>query len=140
MEEVKKELETLLAKYIGFEDEVEESGGDVALYDYALDRFEDVVGCLYDLVDSMDKNKFRCSECYDYRNIEERDSRIIDEDGEGICIYCADEFIMNAEAEEESMLEELERVIEFQDKVIIEYQGKVDEVEGKDMGLYGYKK
>ena len=99
MEELKKELETLLAKYIGFEDEVEESGGDVALYDYALDRFEDVVGCLYDLVDSMDKNKFRCSECYDYRNIEEKDGRIIDEDGEGVCIYCADEFIMNAEIE-----------------------------------------
>ena len=38
------------------------------------------------------------------------------------------------------MLEELERVIEFQDKVIIEYQGKVEEVEGKDVGLYGYKK
>lgn len=99
MEELKKELETLLAKYIGFEDEVEESGGDVALYDYALERFEDVVGCLYDLVDSLDRNKFRCSSCYEYRNIEERDSRIIDEDGEGVCIYCADECIMNAEAE-----------------------------------------
>ena len=78
MEELKKELEILLAKYI---------------------EFEDVVGCLYDLVDSMDKNKFRCSECYDYRNIEEKDGRIIDEDGEGVCIYCADEFIMNAEIE-----------------------------------------
>ena len=96
MEELKKELEILLAKYIEFEDEVEESGGDVALYDYALDRFEDVVGCLYDLIDSMDKNKFRCSE---YRNIEEKDGRITDEDGEGVCIYCADEFIMNAEIE-----------------------------------------
>lgn len=31
MEELKKELEILLAKYIGFEDEVDESGGDVAL-------------------------------------------------------------------------------------------------------------
>ena len=29
-------------------------------------------------------------------------------------------------------MEELERVIE--------YQGKVEEVEGKDVGLYGYKK
>ena len=48
MEELKKELETVLAKYIGF---------------------EDVVVCLYDLIDSMDKNKFRCSECY----IEEKD-------------------------------------------------------------------
>ena len=37
-------------------------------------------------------------------------------------------------------MEELERVIEFQDKVIVEYQGKVEEVEGKDVGLYGYKK
>ena len=37
-------------------------------------------------------------------------------------------------------MEELEKVIEFQDKVIIEYQGKVEEVEGKDVGLYGYKK
>ena len=37
-------------------------------------------------------------------------------------------------------MEELERVIEFQDKVVIEYQGKVEEVEGKDVGLYGYKK
>lgn len=36
-------------------------------------------------------------------------------------------------------MEELERVIEFQDKVIIEYQGKVEEVEGKDVGLYEYK-
>ena len=87
MEELKKELEILLAKYIGFEDEVEESGGDVALYDCSSleERFEDVVVCLYDLID---KNKFRCSE---YRNIEEKDGRIIDEDGEGVCIYCADE-------------------------------------------------
>ena len=86
MEELKKELETLL----GFEDEVDESGGDVALYDCSSleERFEDVVVCLYDLIDSMDKNKFRCSE---YRNIEEKDGRIIDEDGEGVCIYCADE-------------------------------------------------
>ena len=37
-------------------------------------------------------------------------------------------------------MEELERVIEFQDKVIIEYQGKAEEVEGKDVGLYEYKK
>ena len=94
MEELKKELEILL----GFEDEVDESGGDVALYDCSSleERFEDVVVCLYDLIDSMDKNKFRCSE---YRNIEEKDGRIIDEDGEGVCIYCADEFIMNAEIE-----------------------------------------
>ena len=86
MEELKKELEILL----GFEDEVDESGGDVALYDCSSleERFEDVVVCLYDLIDSMDKNKFRCSE---YRNIEEKDGRIIDEDGEGVCIYCADE-------------------------------------------------
>ena len=83
MEELKKEFETLL----GFEDE---SRGDVALYDCSSleERFEDVVVCLYDLIDSMDKNKFRCSE---YRNIEEKDGRIIDEDGEGVCIYCADE-------------------------------------------------
>ena len=141
MEELKKEFEVLLAKFIEFQSKVEEvEGGDIDLYEYALERFEDVVGCLDDLEESMDKNKFRCSECYEYKSIEERDSRIIDEDGEGICIYCADEFIMNAEAEEESMLEELERVIEFQDKVIIEYQGKVEEVEGKDVGLYGYKK
>ena len=53
MEELKKELETLL----GFEDEVD----DVALYDCSSleERFEDVVVCLYDLIDSMDKNKFR---------------------------------------------------------------------------------
>ena len=37
-------------------------------------------------------------------------------------------------------MEELEKVIEFQDKVVIEYQEKVEEVEGKDVGLYGYKK
>ena len=37
-------------------------------------------------------------------------------------------------------MEELERVIEFQDKVVIEYQGKVEEVEGEDVGLYEYKK
>ena len=69
MEELKKELE----------EEVDESGGDVALYDCSSleERFEDVVVCLYDLID---KNKFRCSECY----IEEKD-------GEGVCIYCADE-------------------------------------------------
>ena len=36
-------------------------------------------------------------------------------------------------------MEELEKVIEFQDKVILEYQRKVEEVEGKDVGLYGYK-
>ena len=81
MEELKKELGILLAKYIGFEDEVDESGGDVALYDCSSleERFEDVVVCLYDLIDSMDKNKFRGSE---YRNIEDKD-----EDGEGVCIY-----------------------------------------------------
>ena len=58
MEELKKELE----------EEVDESGGDVALYDCSSleERFEDVVVCLYDLID---KNKFRCSECY----IEEKD-------------------------------------------------------------------
>ena len=51
MEELKKELETLL----GFEDEVD----DVALYDCSSleERFEDVVVCLYDLIDSMDKNR-----------------------------------------------------------------------------------
>ena len=76
MEELKKELE--------------EEVDDVALYDCSSleERFEDVVVCLYDLIDSMDKNKFRCSE---YRNIEEKEGRIIDEDGEGVCIYCADE-------------------------------------------------
>ena len=37
-------------------------------------------------------------------------------------------------------MEELEKVIEFQDKVVIEYQEKVEEVEGKDIGLYEYKK
>ena len=81
MEELKKELE---------EEVDDESGGDVALYDCSSleERFEDVVVCLYDLIDSMDKNKFRCSE---YRNIEEKDGRIIDEDGEGVYIYCADE-------------------------------------------------
>ena len=141
MEELKKEFEVLLAKFTEFQSKVEEvEYGDIALYEYALEKFEDVVGCLDDLADSLDENKFMCSECYEYKSIEERDSRIIDEDGEGICIYCPDEFIMNAEAEEESMLEELERVIEFQDKVIIEYQGKVEEVEGKDVGLYEYKK
>ena len=53
MEELKKEFETLL----GFEDEVD----DVALYDCSSleERFEDVVVSLYDLIDSMDKNKFR---------------------------------------------------------------------------------
>ena len=140
MEELKKEFEVLLAKFTEFQSKVEEvEYGDIALYEYALEKFEDVVGCLDDLADSLDENKFMCSECYEYKSIEERDSRIIDEDGEGICIYCADEFIMNAEAEEESMLEELERVIEFQDKVIIEYQEKVEEVKGEDVGLYGYK-
>ena len=140
MEELKKEFEVLLAKFTEFQSKVEEvEYGDIALYEYALEKFEDVVGCLDDLADSLDENKFMCSECYEYKSIEERDSRIIDEDGEGICIYCADEFIMNAEAE--SMLEgELERVIEFQDKVIIEYQGKAEEVEGENIGLYEYKK
>ena len=44
MEELKKELE----------EEV-----DVALYDCSSleERFEDVVVCLYDLIDSMDKNR-----------------------------------------------------------------------------------
>ena len=37
-------------------------------------------------------------------------------------------------------MEELEKAIEFQGKVVIEYQGKAEEVEGKDVGLYGYKK
>ena len=37
-------------------------------------------------------------------------------------------------------MEELERVIEFQEKVIIEYQGKAEEVEGKDVGLKKKKK
>ena len=33
-------------------------------------------------------------------------------------------------------MEELEKVIEFQDKVVIEYQGKVEEVEGKDVVVW----
>ena len=101
MEELKKEFEVLLAKFTEFQSKVEEvEYGDIALYEYALEKFEDVVGCLDDIADSIDENKFMCSDCYEYRNIEERDSRIIDEDGEGICIYCADAFIMEVEAEE----------------------------------------
>ena len=101
MEELKKEFEVLLAKFTEFQSKVEEvEYGDIALYEYALEKFEDVVGCLDEIADSIDENKFMCSDCYKYRNIEERDSRIIDEDGEGICIYCAYEFIMNVEAEE----------------------------------------
>lgn len=103
MEELKKEFEVLLAKFIEFQSEVEEvEGGDVDLYEYALERFEDVVDCLDELADSMDKNKFMCSGCYEYKSIEERDSRIIDEDGEqGVCVSCADVIIMDIEAEEE---------------------------------------
>lgn len=105
MEELKKEFEVLLAKFIEFQSKVEEAeevGGDICLYEYALERFEDVVGCLDDLAESMDKNKFRCSECYEYKSIEERDSRIIDEDGgQGVCVSCADVIIMDIEAEEE---------------------------------------
>lgn len=101
MEELKKEFEVLLAKFIEFQSKVEEAeGGDVDLYEYALERFEDVVDCLDDLEESMDKNKFRCSECYEYKSIEERDSRIIDEDeGQGVCVSCADVIIMDIEAE-----------------------------------------
>ena len=100
MEELKKEFEVLLAKFIEFQSKVEEAeevGGDIALYEYALEKFEDVVGCLDEIADSMDENKFRCSDCFEYKSIEERDSRIIDEDGEG---FCAEVFIMDAEAEE----------------------------------------
>lgn len=104
MEELKKEFEVLLAKFIEFQSKVEEAeevGGDIALYEYALERFEDVVDCLDELADSMDKNKFRCSDCFEYKSIEERDSRIIDEDeGQGVCVSCADEIIMDIEAEE----------------------------------------
>ena len=102
MEELKKEFEVLLAKFIEFQSKVEEAeevGGDIDLYEYALERFEDVVGCLDELADSMDKNKFRCSDCFEYKSIEERDSRVIDEDGEGLCVSCAEVFIMDAEAE-----------------------------------------
>lgn len=102
MEELKKEFEVLLAKFIEFQSKVEEvEYGDIALYEYALEKFEEVVGCLDDLADSMDKNKFRCSDCFEYKSIEERDSRIIDEDGEGFCIHCAEVFIMDIEAEKE---------------------------------------
>ena len=103
MEELKKEFEVLLAKFTEFQSKVEEvEYGDIALYEYALEKFEDVVGCLDDLEESMDKNKFRCSECYEYKSIEERDSRIIDEDGgQGVCVSCADVIIMDIEAEEE---------------------------------------
>lgn len=101
MEELKKEFEVLLAKFIEFQSKVEEvEGGDIDLYEYALERFEDVVGCLDDLAESMDKNKFRCSDCYEYKSIEERDSRIIDWDGQGFCVSCADAIIMDIEAEE----------------------------------------
>lgn len=59
-----------------------------------------MVDCLDEIADSMDKNKFWCSECCEYKSIEERDSRIIDEDGgQGICVSCADVIIMDAEAE-----------------------------------------
>lgn len=102
MEELKKEFEVLLAKFIEFQSKVEEvENGDIALYEYALEKFEDVVGCLDEIADSMDKNKFRCSDCFEYKSIEERDSRIIDEDGEGFCVRCAEVFIMDAEAEAE---------------------------------------
>ena len=102
MEELKKEFEVLLAKFTEFQSKVEEvEHGDIALYEYALERFEDVVGCLDELADSMDENKFRCSDCFEYKSIEERDSRVIDEDGEGFCISCAEVFIMDAEAEAE---------------------------------------
>ena len=102
MEELKKEFEVLLAKFIEFQSKVEEvEYGDIALYEYALERFEDVVGCLDELADSMDENKFRCSDCFEYKSIEERDSRIIDEDGEGVCVSCADVIIMDIEAEKE---------------------------------------
>lgn len=101
MEELKKEFEVLLAKFIEFQSKVEEvEYGDIALYEYALERFEDVVGCLDEIADSMDENKFRCSDCFEYKSIEERDSRVIDEDGEGLCVSCAEVFIMDAEAEE----------------------------------------
>ena len=103
MEELKKEFEVLLAKFIEFQSKVEEvEGGDIDLYEYALERFEDAVDCLDELADSMDKNKFRCSDCFEYKSIEERDSRIIDEDGgQGVCVSCADVIIMDIEAEEE---------------------------------------
>lgn len=102
MEELKKEFEVLLAKFIEFQSKVEEVDGDIALYEYALEKFEDVVGCLDEIADSMDENKFRCSDCFEYKSIEERDSRIIDEDGEqGVCVSCADVIIMDIEAEEE---------------------------------------
>ena len=102
MEELKKEFEVLLAKFTEFQSKVEEvEYGDIDLYEYALERFEDVVGCLDELADSMDENKFRCSDCFEYKSIEERDSRVIDEDGEGLCVSCAEVFIMDAEAEEE---------------------------------------
>lgn len=101
MEELKKEFEVLLAKFTEFQSKVEEvEYGDIALYEYALEKFEDVVGCLDEIADSMDKNKFRCSDCFEYKSIEERDSRIIDEDGEGFCVRCAEVFIMDAEVEE----------------------------------------
>ena len=101
MEELKKEFEVLLAKFTEFQSKVEEvEYGDIALYEYALEKFEDVVGCLDEIADSMDENKFRCSDCFEYKSIEERDSRIIDEDGEGFCVHCAEVFIMDAEAEE----------------------------------------
>ena len=102
MEELKKEFEVLLAKFIEFQSKVEEvEYGDIALYEYALEKFEEVVGCLDEIADSMDENKFRCSDCFEYKSIEERDSRVIDEDGEGLCISCAEVFIMDAEAEAE---------------------------------------
>lgn len=107
MEELKKEFEVLLAKFIEFQSKVEEVGGDIDLYEYTLERFEDVVGCLDELADSMDKNKFRCSDCFEYKSIEERDSRIIDEDGEGFCVHCAEVFIMDAEAEAAAEEEEV---------------------------------
>ena len=101
MEELKKEFEVLLAKFIEFQSKVEEvEYGDIALYEYALEKFEEVVGCLDEIADSMDENKFRCSDCFEYKSIEERDSRVIDEDGEGLCVSCAEVFIMDAEAEE----------------------------------------
>lgn len=100
MEELKKEFEVLLAKFTEFQSKVEEvEYGDIALYEYALEKFEDVVGCLDDLADSLDENKFMCSDCFEYKSIEERDSRVIDEDGEGLCVSCAEVFIMDAEAE-----------------------------------------
>lgn len=91
MKELKKDLEKILKRFYELEEEVERESEEPELYEYITERLSDIVGCMEDMVDSMDRDKFWCVECGKYFSLECRDNRIEDEGN--ICISCVERIL-----------------------------------------------